>query len=125
MNILLQYLSVAGAGALGAVARLLLGSALSPASKSFPLATFVINITGTFALGYFLTFAAQRSHISETTRLAIAVGFLGAYTTFSTFMAETDSLFQNNFPFKALLYLFSSLALGLLAFRAGIWLAAR
>jgi CrcB protein len=125
MNILIQYLAVVGAGALGAVARLLLGSVLSPASKSFPLATFVINITGSFALGWFITFAGQRAHISETTRLAIAVGFLGAYTTFSTFMAESDSLFQNNYPFRALLYMFGSLALGLLALRAGIWLASR
>jgi CrcB protein len=122
---LLQYLSVAGAGALGAITRFAINSTLANFSKSFPSATFVINITGSFALGWFITYAGQRTHISETTRLAVAVGFLGAYTTFSTFMAETDSLFQNNAPIKALVYMFSSLALGLVAVRAGIFIASR
>jgi CrcB protein len=125
MNLLIQCFAVAGAGALGAITRFAINSTLANFSKSFPLATFVINITGSFALGYFLTYAGQRTHISETTRLAVAVGFLGAYTTFSTFMAETDSLFQNNAPIKALVYMFFSLAIGLLALRAGIWLASR
>jgi len=124
MKLLVQYLAVAGAGALGAVARLLVGSTLPFYRNWFPLGTFVINITGSFALGCFITFAGQRVNISETTRLAVAVGFLGAYTTFSTFMAETDSLFQNN-SLKAFAYLLASIVVGLLAVKAGIWLGAR
>ena len=60
------------------------GSVLSRTAAPFPTATFVINITGSFLIGFFLEFAAERVSVSLHPRLAVAVGFVGAYTTFST-----------------------------------------
>src|SRR5688500_274608 len=95
MNVLIQYLSVAGAGALGAVARLFVGSVCGKMfGNNFPVGTFVINISGSLLLGWFLAFAQHRTGISDTIKLAIAVGFVGAYTTFATFMAESNSLME-------------------------------
>ena len=61
----------------------------------FPIGTFIINITGSLFLGWFATMAL-RSGISPNTRLAIGVGFVGGYTTFSTFMFESNDLVQSN-----------------------------
>ena len=126
MKLLIQYLSVAGAGSLGAVARLFVGSACGALfGNRFPLGTFIINITGSLFLGWFLAFAQQRTSISDTVRLAIAVGFVGAYTTFSTFMAESNSLLSIGENTKAIVYLIGSLVIGLLAVRFGIFLGTR
>jgi CrcB protein len=126
MKFLLQYLSVAGAGALGAVSRLFVGSVCGMLfGKNFPVGTFVINISGSLFLGWFLAFAQQRANISDTVRLAIPVGFVGAYTTFSTFMAESNSLLSIGENAKAITYLIGSLVIGLLAVRFGLWLGAR
>jgi fluoride exporter len=126
MKLLIQYLSVAGAGALGAVARLFVGSICGAIfGDKFPVGTFVINISGSLLLGWFLAFAQQRTGISDTIRLAIAVGFVGAYTTFSTFMAESNSLMEIGATARAITYLVGSLAIGLIAVRFGLWLGAR
>src|SRR5437868_15258654 len=70
------------------------GSALSRTAAPFPTATFVINITGSFILGFFLTLVTERINVSPHLRLAVAVGFVGAYTTFSTFEYETAKLVE-------------------------------
>ncbi|MDB5356219.1 MAG: CrcB protein [Phycisphaerales bacterium] len=124
MKILVQYLAVAGAGAFGAVARLFVATACNRKfGPSFPYGTFVINISGSLFLGWFLTVIGTRIVVSDTTRLAIAVGFVGAYTTFSTYMWESNGLLQEGAGVKAMANLFGSLFVGLLAVRAGIWLA--
>ena len=126
MKVLIQYFSVAGAGALGAVFRLFIGSLCGAMfGSSFPVGTFVINISGSLFLGWFLAFAQYRVEISDNLRLAIAVGFVGAYTTFSTFMAESNSLLQIGANVKAIAYLTGSLVLGLIAVRFGLWLGGR
>ena len=91
--------------------------------NTFPLGTFLVNITGSFLLGLLLTLFAGQMPVSDATRLALAVGFLGAYTTFSTFMYETNSLFANGSALKAILNLAGSLIVGLLAVRLGIMMA--
>src|SRR6478736_4876001 len=109
MKLLIQYLSVAGAGAIGAVARLFVGSMCARLfTQSFPVGTFVINISGSLFLGWFIAFAKQRTTISDTMFLAVAVGFVGAYTTFSTFMAESNSLIGLGQTAKAAAYIISS-----------------
>jgi CrcB protein len=114
---LYQYLAVAGAGALGAVARLWVGLACDRAfGKGFPSGTLIVNITGSFFLGFV---AAALPGRSETMRLAIATGFLGAYTTFSTFMYESNALLHGS-PIKAIVNLCGSVVLGLLAVRLGL-----
>jgi len=121
---LTKYLAVALGGAAGAMLRYYLGeTVLGRAFAPFPLATFVINVTGSFILGFFLTLATERLHISPHLRLAIAVGFVGAYTTFSTFEYETARLVEERFRLTAFLYVVLSFAVGFAAVWGGIFAA--
>lgn len=123
MNGLARYLAVAAGGAVGAVLRYYLGgSVLGRWAAPFPLATFVINVSGSFLLGFFLTVATERLQIDPLIRLAVAVGFVGAFTTFSTFEYETARLVETGFPLYALLSVILSVALGFAAVWAGIFL---
>jgi CrcB protein len=126
MKLLMQYLSVAGAGAVGAVFRFFIAS-LSGAifRTTFPVGTFIINISGSLFLGWFLAFARNRIVVPDTLRLAIAVGFVGAYTTFSTFMYESNALLESGSGIKAMGNLIGSVVVGLIAVRFGIWLGER
>ena len=126
MKLLMQYFSVAGAGAVGAVFRFFVASVCGAIfGTGFPVGTFIINISGSLFLGWFMTFAGSRVGISDTLRLAIGVGFVGAYTTFSTFMYESNSLLESGSGIKAMVNLIGSLVLGLIAVRFGIWLGER
>src|SRR5436190_23609098 len=121
--VLVRCLAIGMAGFLGAVARFAVAQAFGRwFNIRFPLGTFFINITGSFILGWFSTFVASR-HISDTTRLAVAVGFVGAYTTFSTLMFETSALADQGANFEAIFNLLGSLILGLVAVRLGMALA--
>ncbi|MGE5610298.1 MAG: fluoride efflux transporter CrcB [Bacillota bacterium] len=125
MKLFAQYMAIGTAGFLGAIARFWVARFCGKHfPTTFPVGTLVINVTGSFFLGWFLT-VATRHALPPTLRLAIAVGFVGAYTTFSTFMSESDSLLQAGSGIKAMLNLFGSLVLGLLAVRFGIHLAGR
>ncbi|MCA1816541.1 MAG: fluoride efflux transporter CrcB [Acidobacteria bacterium] len=126
MGTLTNYLAVALGGAAGAMLRFYLGgSALSRAAAPFPTATFVINVTGSFVLGFFLTMATERMNISPHVRLAVAVGFVGAYTTFSTFEYETARLVEDRDFVRALLNVLLSFAVGFAAVWLGIFAARR
>jgi CrcB protein len=131
MRMLIQYLCVGGAGFLGAISRLLVGRVCGRwFATGFPVGTLVINVTGSFILGWFLAAVARGWTVSdristETLRLTIAVGFVGSYTTFSTFMFESDGLIAKGALTQAMLNLVGSLVLGLLAVRFGIWVAER
>ena len=107
-------------GFLGANARYLLGGYISDRwGAVFPLGTFVINVTGSFILGFFLAYAQERSWVAPGARLLFAVGFVGAYTTFSTFEYETMRLIQNRELMLAALNVFGSLLAGTVAVFAG------
>jgi fluoride exporter len=121
MNPLMTSLLIGLAGFAGAVARWLVARLFGQFNIHFPLGTLVINITGSLFLGWFLTHAA-RHQFSDAARVAIGVGFVGAYTTFSTYMFESNALLDDGAIIKSCLNLFGSLALGLLAVRLGIWL---
>jgi CrcB protein len=117
-------LAVAAGGAVGAVARYFLGgTVLSRVASPFPAATFVINVTGSFILGFFLTVAAERAQFSPHLRLAVAVGFVGAYTTFSTFEYETLRLSEERGMALALLNVVLSVVVGFAAVWGGMALA--
>jgi CrcB protein len=95
-------------------------SGLDRTAQPFPTPTFVINITGSFIIGFFLTLVSERLSISPHIRLAVAVGFVGAYTTFSTFEYETALLLEGRNFVYAFLYVVLSFAVGLGAVWAGI-----
>jgi CrcB protein len=124
MKLLTQSLAIGFAGFFGAVARFLIQRFCYTIFPSrFPIGTLLINLSGSLFLGYFLARAAHRYTLSETTRLAIAVGFVGAYTTFSTFAYESNTLLEQGASLYATANLLGSLLLGLLAVRLGIALA--
>ncbi|HZH35015.1 MAG TPA: fluoride efflux transporter CrcB [Pyrinomonadaceae bacterium] len=126
MEAISKILAVAAGGALGAVARYLLNNSfLNGFLAPFPAATFFINITGSFAIGFLLTLTAEKFEISENLRLAMTVGFLGAYTTFSTFEFEAFELAREKHFLTAALYVVSSFAVGFAAVLAGVWTARR
>ena len=126
MKYLIQYLAVAGGGAAGAMARFLVASVCGRIfATDFPVGTMVINLSGSFFLGWFGTIVANRLIVSDTAKLAIATGFVGAYTTFSTYMFESASLLKTGETEKAMTNLLGSLILGMVAVWAGMRLAAK
>lgn len=121
METLTRYLAVAVGGALGAMLRFYLGgSVLARTAAPFPTATFVINVTGSFIIGFFLTLATERIPLSPHLRLAVAVGFVGAYTTFSTFEYETARLVEQGDFLRATLNVVLSFVVGFVAVWGGI-----
>src|SRR5689334_9197240 len=113
METLTRILAIAAGGALGAVARYLINvSPLQNLFKPFPFPTFFINITGSFLIGFLLVLFTDKLAASENLRAGVLVGFLGAYTTFSTFELEIWTLLKENQFFTALLYLFASVLVG-------------
>jgi CrcB protein len=121
-ELIVRYVAIAIAGSAGALLRYVLATQIGRLNLRFPLGTFIINITGSLFLGWFLTYVA-RHNVSDTTRLAIGVGFVGAYTTFSTFMYESNTLADEGAIFQATLNLLGSLFVGIMAVRLGIMLA--
>jgi CrcB protein len=126
MKLFVQYMAIGAAGFFGSIARFAVARCIMRWFPiTFPLGTFVINISGSFFLGWFFTLVGQRYPISDTMKLAIGVGFVGAYTTFSTFMCETDALLTDKLWTAAMINLVGSLVLGLAAVRLGIVLGRR
>jgi fluoride exporter len=109
----MKYLWVALGGALGSVARYTVGLLIyERMGTRFPYGTFVINISGCFLIGFVLTILDNRMGLPPQWRLAIPVGFVGAYTTFSTFEYETLRLAQHGQASVGVLYLVLSVVLG-------------
>ena len=113
----MRILLIAVAGAGGAVTRYGIGRAVGV--RSFPWATLLINVTGSFLLALVLTVATAKRW-SPDVSAAIAVGFLGAFTTFSTFAWEGLTLGRTDRLPAAVAYVTASIALGLLAATAGL-----
>jgi CrcB protein len=125
MSAVLPYLLVGAGGFIGANARFVVARLVGTLFETrFPLGTFVINVSGSFLLGVLGTMVAQKvMPNSEAMRLALGVGFLGAFTTFSTFEFETHALIDDGSWLTATTNIFASLFVGLLAVRAGIVVA--
>jgi fluoride exporter len=121
---LTRYLAVAVGGMFGAMLRYYLGgSVLARVVEPFPTATFIINVTGSFIIGFFLTLVTERVPVNPHVRLAVVVGFVGAYTTFSTFEYETARLVEEREFLYALLNVVLSVVVGFAAVFAGIFTA--
>lgn len=116
-----KYLLIAAGGALGSVARYWVGSTIGGRMGTrFPYGTFVINITACIIIGFSLTYLGKRVGLSPAWRFFIPVGFIGAYSTFSTYEWETLSTLRSGAFALAGLYSVGSLVLGL----AATWLGA-
>lgn len=108
-------------GALGSVLRFWLGSYVGGRFGSrFPYGTFVINITGSFLIGLVITVLAEKTQWSPNWRYLIPIGFIGGYTTFSTFEYETFRLFQDGQMMSAALNVVLSVIVGFV----GVWIGA-
>ncbi|MGH7785107.1 MAG: fluoride efflux transporter CrcB [Candidatus Binatia bacterium] len=126
MEATLKILSVAVGGALGAVARYLINiSPLAGIFAKFPFPTFLINITGSFLIGFMLVLLTDKIQVGENMRMLLIVGFLGAFTTFSTFEAEIWGLVKESDLLLAFGYLFLSVVVGFIGVVAGVRLAER
>lgn len=118
---MLAALLVALGGGIGSAARYLVGGWFAGRfGPAFPYGTFVINVTGSFIIGLVLAFAQERVSLSPYWRLFFAVGFVGGYTTFSTFEYESVRLLQDREMLLAAVYLIGSVVTGGVAVFAGI-----
>ena len=119
-----KYLVVGVGGALGAIVRFWFSSLIGGRFPTrFPLGTLVINVSGSFIIGFLLTLVTERLNIHPNWRLGIGVGFVGAYTTFSTFEYETFRLLETGSGISGFMNVIVSLMLGFLAVWGGIALA--
>jgi CrcB protein len=115
-----KYLLIAAGGALGSIARYWVGSTISGRmGAKFPYGTFVINITACIVIGFTLTYLGKRADLSPAWRYLFPVGFIGAYSTFSTYEWETLSTLRSGAFALGALYALGSLVLGLAAVWAG------
>ena len=119
-----KYVLIAIGGALGSIARYWVGSTVSGRLGSkFPYGTFIINLTACVIIGFVLTHLGRRVEGDASWRFLLPVGFIGAYSTFSTYEWETLSTLRSGAFLLAALYAVGSLLLGLVAVWAGSLLA--
>ncbi len=116
-----SFALVAVGGAAGTLSRYGVAEALD-ADRLFPLATFLVNVTGSFALGALLAVLLVRDHSAPANRLRLLLGtgFLGGYTTYSALAVETDTLLRGDHVALGLTYALGSLVAGLVAAFAGV-----
>jgi CrcB protein len=113
---IMEYFVVGFGGMLGSITRYMLGKWISERVNTiFPIGTLLINISGAFLLGIVITI-----YTDGNLYLLLAEGYLGAFTTFSTFMYEGFNLFQENERKNALLYVLGTLFIGILGFIIGV-----
>jgi fluoride exporter len=116
-----KYLFIAIGGALGSIARFGVGSVVAGRMGTrFPYGTLVVNLTACIVLGFSLVFLDRRTAFNPASRFLIPVGFIGAYSTFSTFEWETFVNLQTGEFLLAGFYVVLSIVLGL----AGVWCGA-
>lgn len=118
-----KFLLISAGAILGANARYWLGDwAAQKWGAAFPVGTLIINLTGSLLLGLFMTLATERFMLDPRWRLLFVVGFLGAYTTFSTYTYESFNLLLSGQWLPGLLNLLGSSVLGVLAVGLGVYL---
>lgn len=114
-------------GALGSLARYVVSVLASPISTHLPLGTLIINVSGSFVIGFFgtLTLAEGRFPVSENIRIFIMIGLCGGYTTFSAFSLQTLDLLRSGFALRATLNVVGSVVFCVAAVAIGHWAAAQ
>lgn len=117
---LLQLAAVGMGGFIGAITRYTLAVWIGQKwGRTFPLGTFIINVSGSFLIGLFMYLLTERLMVNPLWRLLLVVGFLGAYTTFSTFEYETGRLIQDGEWLLAWANVIFSVLAGFAALKAG------
>jgi fluoride exporter len=121
-----KYLMILAGGGAGSLARYVVGTAIMTRyAGRFPLGTFAVNITGSFLIGLIMTILTERLQPNPNWRLLLVVGFLGGYTTFSSFEWETFSAVREGGFWIGLLNVVGSVTLGYIAVWLGAYLARR
>jgi CrcB protein len=118
-----RVLIVFGSGGAGCVARYLV--ALAVGRRAFPYATLAVNIVGSFLIGFILELALARKDVPANLQLALTTGFMGGFTTYSSFNFETTKLVLDGHPARGLLNVGATLAGGIAAGLLGLWVARR
>ena len=111
-----NFLFIGLGGALGSMLRF--GCSLLIGSKSFPLSTLLINITGSLIIGAVIAYSLKNETFNDNWKLFLATGICGGFTTFSAFSFENFQLFENEKFGLLALYIFASVLLGI----AGVWM---
>jgi CrcB protein len=116
-----QLIVIALGGSAGAIARFLVANGIYAwLGRSFPFGTLFVNVSGSFLMGFLTALLMQRFALVAEYRAALLIGFLGAYTTFSTFALESFYLFEEGNPLKAFLNIFLSVVLCMVAVWIGM-----
>ncbi|MGB8277073.1 MAG: fluoride efflux transporter CrcB [Methylovirgula sp.] len=117
------YLAIAIGGIFGCWARYLMTNLIQTIfGRDFPYATLSINVLGSFLMGFFFMLTLERLMIAPHVRIGVLTGFLGGFTTFSTFAMETLLLAEEGEPGKAAAYVALSVVLGLAAALGGAYI---
>jgi len=112
---------IALGGSAGAIARYWVGSYIgNRMGARFPYGTLAINVSGSFVIGLVMTLLSERTHLSRNWVYLVPIGFIGAYTTFSTFELETFRLIQDGQAISALSNIVLSVVIGFLMVWAGV-----
>lgn len=119
-----QLLAIAAGGSVGAVMRFIVSTGIySWLGRGFPYGTLVVNVIGSLLMGLLYELFLQRLSVSPEVRAVLLVGFLGAFTTFSTFSIETINLIEQGYVIKAIVNILASVILCVLAAWAGLQIA--
>lgn len=118
-----KILLISAGAVLGANARYWLGDWISQKwGPTFPVGTLLINVTGSLVIGFFMTIATERLMLDPRWRLFFSIGFLGAYTTFSTYAYESLSLILKGQWISGTINLIGSAVLGIVAALLGVYI---
>lgn len=118
----MQFLAIALGGALGALMRYWVSGVLNNAEHRMPWGTLTCNVVGSFLMGVCFVLILEKSRLDPEMRPLLMVGFMGAFTTFSTFSMETVAMLQEGHVMSAAIYILLSVLLCITALSAGLWI---
>jgi|TARA_B110000003_G_scaffold183928_1_gene182915 CrcB protein len=119
----MHWFAVAVGGALGSIARYALSTWIfDVSSHKFPYATLAVNVLGSFFMGVLFVIIIEKAALPTEMRSLLMIGFIGAFTTFSTFSLDALGLWQNGHIFMSVLYMLATVILCLIAISSAIWL---
>ena len=117
----MKWIQLAVGGAAGTIARYVLGGVVYQfLGTGFPYGTLVVNLTGCLLIGFLATVAEEKFLLGPSARILLMIGFLGAFTTFSTFILESANLIRDGEALRAFANVLASVVLGFAVFRFGV-----